>query len=339
LSLRDRLNQARDLRSRRQQALGNLQREEAEHRTLESRLTKCQAQMESLRVETGAKTAEEIPQALERSNQRRQLEEARSRLRKTLHQMAGASSIDDFLNEAMQQQEGLEARIAEGRDAREGLNARIEELNQKVAISQQKMDEWKRATSEAALERQEIASMKEQVAQDVRTYAVQSLAQFVLHQSIERYCQHHQGALLSRAGDYFKLLTDQQFKEVKTDMDETGKPILVACRNDPEEQVEVTGLSDGTRDQLFLALRLAGIEKHLDHPQENSGPMPLLLDDILVNFDDRRAEATFRCLGKLSQKTQILLFTHHRHLADIAKKALQEGETLFLHELNNTPIS
>ena len=53
------------------------------------------------------------------------------------------------------------------------------------------------------------------------------------------------------------------------------------------EQVQVEGLSDGTRDQLYLALRLAAIEHHV----ETVSPCPVILDDILINSDDARASA------------------------------------------------
>ena len=68
-------------------------------------------------------------------------------------------------------------------------------------------------------------------------------------------------------------------------------------------------------DQLFLALRLAGIEQHLADRE----PMPLIIDDVLVNFDDRRAAATLRCIAELSKQTQVLLFTHHHHLVELAR--------------------
>ena len=43
-------------------------------------------------------------------------------------------------------------------------------------------------------------------------------------------------------------------------------------------------MSDGTLDQLYLALRLASIEQHLASQE----PMPLVLDDIFIHFDDGR---------------------------------------------------
>ena len=94
--------------------------------------------------------------------------------------------------------------------------------------------------------------------------------------------------------------------------------MLTAVRGPPDNpnpRVSVVGLSDGTRDQLFLALRLAGIERHL----QDREPVPLIIDDILVNFDDARARSTLQCLAELATKTQVLLFTHHQHVVDLAK--------------------
>ena len=66
----------------------------------------------------------------------------------------------------------------------------------------------------------------------------------------------------------------------------------VRASGHPNPRVPVGGLSDGTRDQLFLALRLAGIEQHF----QDREPVPLIIDDVLVSFDDARARATLKCL-------------------------------------------
>jgi uncharacterized protein YhaN len=74
-------------------------------------------------------------------------------------------------------------------------------------------------------------------------------------------------------------------------------------------------MSQGTRDQLFLSLRLAAIEQHI----EARGPFPVIADDLLVQFDDDRAVATLEVLSELSARTQVLFFTHHKHLVDLAE--------------------
>ena len=87
-------------------------------------------------------------------------------------------------------------------------------------------------------------------------------------------------------------------------------------------------MSDGTRDQLYLALRLAGLERHL----ETAEPLPLVVDDLLINFDDGRASAALRLLAELSDKTQVLFFTHHARLVELAQQSVPPAK-LALHHL------
>ena len=77
-------------------------------------------------------------------------------------------------------------------------------------------------------------------------------------------------------------------------------------------------LSEGTRDQLYLALRIATLERALE-----TGPqLPVVLDDVTVNFDDDRAQATFAALSRLLEMTQVIFLTHHDHLVPLAEAAL-----------------
>ena len=82
-------------------------------------------------------------------------------------------------------------------------------------------------------------------------------------------------------------------------------------------------MSEGTIDQLFLALRVASIEQSV----KGGSVLPVLADDLFINFDDQRAEAGFRVLAELAQSTQVLFFTHHQHLLKIARKSLHPHET------------
>ncbi|GBC61372.1 hypothetical protein DENIS_2332 [Desulfonema ishimotonii] len=88
-------------------------------------------------------------------------------------------------------------------------------------------------------------------------------------------------------------------------------------------------MSEGTADQLYLAIRLASLEAWL----EKNEPVPFVVDDILIKFDDDRAVATLQVLSRLSRQTQVIFFTHHRHLPALAEKHLEAGE-LFTHRLN-----
>jgi uncharacterized protein YhaN len=127
----------------------------------------------------------------------------------------------------------------------------------------------------------------------------------------------------------FSILTSHSFKGLGSDFDEKDTPILVGIRPS-NETVALPGMSDGTCDQLYLALRLASIEQRL----RDNEPVPLILDDILINFDDDRSRAALNVLSDLSKKTQIIFFTHHRHLVEIAASNIG-GDTLFTHSLSS----
>jgi uncharacterized protein YhaN len=89
-------------------------------------------------------------------------------------------------------------------------------------------------------------------------------------------------------------------------------------RDDNRTVVEVDAMSEGTTDQLFLALRLAAVEQSV----AAGITLPFLADDLFVNFDDERAEAGFRVLAEVAKSTQVLFFTHHPHLVAIAKSVV-----------------
>ena len=142
------------------------------------------------------------------------------------------------------------------------------------------------------------------------------IAAEVLQRAMDSYREKHQGPVLTRASELFSRLTLGEHDGLTTAFGDDDKPVLVAIRKN-KEQVEVAGLSDGTRDQLYLALRLAAIEDHV----VRVAPCPVILDDILIHSDDLRASAALQVLAEIAQRTQVLFFTHHSRLADLGSKA------------------
>ena len=65
-------------------------------------------------------------------------------------------------------------------------------------------------------------------------------------------------------------------------------------------------------------LRLAALELQV----EQGLSMPLIADDLFINFDDRRTEAGLKVLGELSRKMQVVFLTHHEHLVPLAREVL-----------------
>jgi uncharacterized protein YhaN len=178
-----------------------------------------------------------------------------------------------------------------------------------------------RAADEAQLALAEIQQLSER-------YMQLHLAASVLRKSIDKYREQNQGPLLKRASELFQHFTLGGFCGLKTDYQSNDLPILLGLRTPDSMGIPTTGMSDGARDQLYLALRLASIERYV---QKNS-PLPLILDDILINFDDERSKATLEVLGEVSQQTQILFFTHHPRLVELAQVAVSSSN-LVMHRI------
>ena len=153
------------------------------------------------------------------------------------------------------------------------------------------------------------------------------LAEKILRDETERYRSENEAPLLKIASRYFSELTLGSFTGLRTDSDDHDNPILIGLRPNGI-RLQVEAMSSGTRDQLYLALRLATLEWR----SESSDTMPFIVDDILVNFDDQRSKATIGALAELGKKNQVILFTHHQKIVETAREPEFAGK-VFLHKL------
>ena len=166
-------------------------------------------------------------------------------------------------------------------------------------------DEAARAESQ----RQEaLARMSNAVERYIKVYTAAKL----LRWSIERFRESKQGPMLARASEVFCGLTQGAFNRLIVNYE--SEPLKLSGQRATAELVDIEGMSEGTRDQLYLALRLAALELHLDQTE----PLPFIADDLFINYDDGRARAGLEALARLSEMTQVIFLSHHEHLAPVA---------------------
>ncbi len=169
------------------------------------------------------------------------------------------------------------------------------------------------AAAKAEGRRQEaIAAMGDAAERYLKLHTASRLLKW----SMEKFRETRQGPMLAKASTLFNTLTGGSFARLLVDTEEQT-PRLLGIRPDGQ-QVSVTGMSEGTRDQLYLALRLAALELQVDQGLN----IPLIADDLFVNFDDMRTAAGLKVLGELSRKMQVVFLTHHDHLVPLAKEVL-----------------
>lgn len=144
----------------------------------------------------------------------------------------------------------------------------------------------------------------------------------LLRWAIDRFRETKQGPMLARASEIFSGLTLGSFVKLVVDF-ESDPPRLDGLRPDGRT-VGIAGMSDGTRDQLYLALRLAALEMHIGQGHA----LPFIADDLFINYDDERSRAGLEALAKLSEVTQVIFLSHHRHLLPAVKRVFGDSATI-----------
>lgn len=146
----------------------------------------------------------------------------------------------------------------------------------------------------------------------VEQYAVVTLSRALLERQVARFQERHQPRLVEELSSLFAALSEGRYTRVYPRYDDAGT--FVAVRADGVE-VTPAAMSTGTREQLWLAVRLAYVRQYCDA----SEPLPLILDDPLVNFDAARARATLAVLADFARRTQVVMLTCHAHLVELAR--------------------
>jgi uncharacterized protein YhaN len=282
----------------------------------EEAIRAAETQMGDLRRIAGCKDSDDLEEAERIAREHLDLKTKCSETETALLNSAEGLSISQLESQAaMLNPDELPGKIdALNREIEQNLEPEIRRLSETLGEKKrelQQMDGSAKAAEAALSAQQTLAAIRRMSDHFIRL----KVASSILKQEIERFRSENQDPVLKIASGYFRQLTLGSFEALRTDEDDRGQPVLVGLRNQ-NRMIRVEGMSSGTRDQLYLALRLASLEKR----RETGETMPFIVDDILVNFDDERARATLEALVSLASETQIILFTHHNRIAEEARK-------------------
>jgi uncharacterized protein YhaN len=284
-------------------------------------LADCRAALSAILLQVGVDSIEAAQARLTLAEQRARYEAQRHDADTKLRDSADAIPVDQLRTEIADVPPGelqtrLDALCEDRRAANEAAQAVLQDLTElRIGMAQQAADTNINAAS--ADRQAAVAGVANTLDEALLLHTAASMLDLAL-KSVE---ETGDSGLLQRIGAIFQALTLGAYARVtsETDGDSAARLVLVQ-QAFPEERQTVDQLSEGTRDQLFLALRVAEIERHLT----GATPLPFIGDDILQTFDDDRALAAMRLLTDLSHRTQIILLTHHRHVVDLSAR-LPEG--------------
>ncbi len=318
-----RFQAAEHQRAERAQIQGDLSELGGALSALEVRTDQAAAELETLRTIAGAADLASLAaiegRVLEARDLRRQLDAVEGSL------LQDQGMPLESLVEAARgvDRTSLRVRLAELEEETE----RIDEEHKNLSLQVRDLEHGllRYADNDAADQAQSLSVQAAEIREQALRYARLKLSSFVLQRGVERYREQNQGPVLKRASGLFQRLTLGSFRGLRVGVEERQ---IVALREDAKE-LAVEAMSEGTRYQLYLALRIASLERYL----ERNPPLPLVLDDILIHFDDDRATAALGVLAELAERVQILFFTHHARDLSLAARVI-ESDQLFQHGLS-----
>ncbi|GBQ60577.1 YhaN family protein [Komagataeibacter swingsii] len=304
----------------------------------EAGLSHARTAIETLMARTQADSMDALRQLAARLDHRDRLGHDQARARDTLSRMTDGQSPAEL------------ERALDGRDLPE-LKAETARIHDRLADLQRLRDNAVRAEQQQDMalrafehntDAQQAAARREAATaslhQIVEEYARLTLTRKLVADAIDRVRAAQQDPLVTRAGQFLSLATLGAFTGIRTELDPHGNPVVHGMRHDGST-VPVTAMSAGTRDQLFLAFRLASVETYC----KSAESLPFIADDLLVQFDDARSLSTLRILADFARTTQVLLFTHHDSIRDMTRALRAEmrdgAAPVNLLELPRAPVA
>lgn len=293
------------------------------------------AEIQKLMLEAGAATPQALNEAITQLETRQQLKQKLEVTNSTLTTLAGSLGVEVLIQQA--DAEDTDALLAEVQTLEEDIH----ELQTARDTSRDTLNDAmktrahiEKATDDAAIQKQYSANALATVITDSERFIRLQHSITFLRTQVEAYRKKSQGPMLEKTSEFFRILTNGAFCGVGAQQDdqEPDQVHLVAFRastddpDGPPDVLKTQALSEGSRDQLYLALRMAAIDIHLEH----HAAMPLILDDVLMTFDEPRSRAFFALMKELSKKMQVIVFTHHLHTAKMAEEYVASEQILHL---------
>ncbi|MCU0960685.1 MAG: AAA family ATPase [Pirellulaceae bacterium] len=305
------LAEQQTLFERRQQLRQEDRRTRREARSVLAELNQARQQRRSIMSAAGARNEKQLRELLDRlahrQSLRTQAEQVSEQYQVALGKESPRQQVEQLLEEhdagdLQDRRARLAGHIDEARAQLAGLHQRRGAMGQQAAGL---LADRRRAEIEL-----ELCTVEQQLTESVHRWRVLTIAWRALETVRDLYETHRQPQTLKDASRYFAALTEGQYGRIWTPLSDMALRVDMASG----ETLPLDVLSSGTREAVFLSLRLALVADFA----RRGVVLPLVLDDVLVNFDARRARAASRVLCQFAEQGhQVLLFTCHAHIVEL----------------------
>ncbi len=275
---------------------------------VEKSLAKLERRRESLLNEYDCETEQELKALLEKKHRHQDLTQQIDQKTRQIRTMIGGQAPHERILELLERHSGeeLQRRVDGALRRIQQAEERIGQLNQRLGEINQEMKALA-SNSRLAEVKLDLACVENQIQACSRHWQTLATSTWLLDRVCEVYEAERQPETLREASNFLKQLTDGKYVRVWTPL---GKNQL-KVDNATGQALPLQVLSRGTREAVFIALRLSLAAAYARRGVQ----IPLVLDDVLVNFDSHRAQAAARVLRDFADLGhQVLMFTCHEHI-------------------------
>ncbi len=244
---------------------------------------------------------------------------------RALEQIAGRrEALEAFMSELEAADPGqLRERRSQAEEELQAIEAEIDEAKDKASRIGQQIDDLER-TEEASSLRLNLGVLQEKLQVRARQWVALTIGQTLLREARARYERERKPAVVQQGQYFFSMITRDRYPRLISPPGETQ----IQLEDRSGRRKALTELSRGTAEQLYLALRF-GLVKEFSRRSES---LPVVMDDILVNFDPERASEAAGAIAELANDNQVIVFTCHPETADLLKAQSPESLVIKLED-------
>ncbi len=304
---------AKDLSLKKKQLEGELGRSKRELQATEKELKEVHRQIGLLMDGVGAGDRESFRDMYDKNEQVKALKQQVREATETMENIAGLGKADEVMAYLeTHEKAAIEQQVRELADEAETASAELQQMREDLGRKKQLIHDLE-GESDLAETMTELETEKEKLQLAWREWLTNKLALKILGDVKTRFEQEKQPEVVRYASRYFREITGNRYEAIRVSLGQKEVGVF-----DPRGVARGIGqLSRGTREQLLVSLRLGFIEAY----EKKTEALPIIVDEVLVNFDSQRAQKTAEILEAFAKDRQILMLTCHEITAAFFKKA------------------
>jgi uncharacterized protein YhaN len=299
---RDHFNQCRDLDAQINEQTGRVD-------GIAAQLDSQQESLDHLLRSAGVDSEEGFLHQWNRAQEKQSLDQSIREIQKRIHTRVGLGETYEKFMASMRESdpELLEREWAEVVSRLDHLHEEQDRMNQEIGRLRGEAEQLASREDLASLQN-ELGAEKEQLMNGAREWATLTLALNLMDRAKVQYEKNRQPQVFQAAGRMFSKITENNYRGVEKPLE--SDEFRIVQQNG--SFISPVQLSRGTREQLYLSMRFGLIEDY----ETRAEPLPILMDDVLVNFDDVRREHVLDILRDFARDRQVIILSCHERLLE-----------------------